>query len=96
MAAFGSILHAIISYRENRKLLSKRKIRRLGDLHKEEAAAGQYEFVKLSEEEQSVLTTRIREDARIQRRQQRIRLIVSIGITVLILYLLVLYIELLS
>lgn len=68
----------------------------MGDLHKEEAAAGQYEFVKLSEEEQSVLSARIREDARSQRRRQRIRLIVSIGITVLILYLLVLYIELLS
>ena len=83
------MLSAIVSLRNNRAILKKRKIRELKDILYEVSGKTEVEFKKLSHAEFEVIKNQIREQAKKDVRWEIFSYILAIVLTALIIWLLI-------
>ncbi|CAM3505050.1 hypothetical protein ZORO111903_17375 [Zobellia roscoffensis] len=86
MAGEGFMAHAITSLRTNRALLKKRNFKDLKDLCKEGTGKTELEFKKLSPREWDILKNQIRSQHKNNLRFETMIYILSVVISLLILY----------
>jgi hypothetical protein len=86
MGGEGSMASAILSLKQNRALLKKRKIKDIKQLLYENSGKTQLEFKQVTSEELEVIKTKIREDAKSRIKKE---IIVSLVLTIVILALII-------
>lgn len=91
MGGEGSMLGAIVSLKNNRSLLKKRKLRELKNVLYEVSGKTELEFKKLSHAEFEVLKSQIRKQAKIDAQRELIAYLLALVLTGLIVWFVIWY-----
>ncbi|NAY93504.1 hypothetical protein GTQ34_16475 [Muricauda sp. JGD-17] len=86
MGGEGSMLGAIVSLKNNRSQLKKRKIRELKDVLYEVSGKTELEFKQLSHEEIEVIKANIREQSRKDAKWELLVYLLALAFTVVIIW----------